>query len=238
MNIKKKKPLFENVGINTGSRPMPNRPTMNNSNLSNNLNLKDTSILDTFVDSIDDKPSNWKSINKTLAALGIYAASTFLKKKLDKHLSLDASNSSPSMYVRYWKIAVSEMLDMLSEGQKLLLIKRFGIDIIKAINENNQQINNDEKILSDEQIDDIESFIFDKGGKFKFDCDVEMEALNAPNTDLSNFQQSLKFHDKETNNFQSFLESVTKFIEFTDNSLSEFDVKKLEQHYIKYHGRY
>lgn len=68
-----------------------------------------------------------------------------------------------------------------------------------------------------------------KSKQFEFSCGVTMANIYQP----INTPFGLKYHYDNTDDFESFLESVEKFIKTSENVLSDSDIKKLETHYVK-----
>lgn len=185
-----------------------------------------------YIDSVfPDNASSWKNATMEIVDMANWIYEIVLEIKgevVAKPLQDTSKSKTPKEWNTKHKRRIKEGFHLLSNHNQDLFFQRFGHWIeswknkTSTINENQQF-----KIEDEKEIEDVLKF---KKNQFNFDNGLFMGTI--PSKLDTKF--GLFWHVMNTTNMEEFISSVTDFIALTENSLSELDIERLQNHYIKY----
>lgn len=207
-------------------------PVLEQLNESSNKSPLNKGDLFAYIDSsFPDNANSWKDATMEIVDMANWIYEVVLEMK-GENLAAPLQDKTRSKTPKEWntkhKRRIKEGFELLSNYQEKQFFETFGHwinqwkDRTSTLNEN-QQI----KIDAEKEIEDVLKF---KKNQFNFDCELFMGTI--PSKLDTKF--GLFWHAMNTNNMEEFVNSVSDFIALTKNSLSELDIERLQNHYIKY----
>lgn len=190
-----------------------------------NLTKKD--LISWLNSTFPDNAKNWKNATMEIVdcANWIYNEVNEIRGEKTSVILKDTTKSkTPSEWNIKHKSRIQIGFDLLSDYQQKEFFKTFGHWISKDIQLNESQ---EIKIEDESEIEDVLKL---KKNQFQFNCGLYMGTIKSGLN--NNF--GLLWHVQNTIDEESFLNSVTSFIELSNNSLTQNDIERLNAHYNKY----
>lgn len=206
-----------------------NIPNLNESSNKSPLTERD---LFAYIDSVfPDKPSGWKQATLEIVDMANWIYEEVLEEcgQDDAHSLRDTSKSkTPKEWNLKHKMRIKTGFVLLSSEQQKRFFERFS-DWINSWKNNSVVLNESQqiKIEDEKEIEDVLKF---KQNQFTFESGIFMGTI--PCRLETKF--GLLWHALQTKDMNEFVSSVSDFIASSKESLTELDIEKLENHYIKY----